>query len=151
MSEAFVKGLTGTTQSNCRRVDSVTFKGSSEPMHIFHYDAVPFDTLLSAHQGLDGLLAECQWTDEDAMAAGIKIDEIKRLLLSNKVALERQVYEMGFLSYIDGRWERCKIILFMWLKAFPGDQVAHVLLERIREQHFTAPKGWTGFHSLTEK
>ena len=104
MSEAFVKGLTGSTQSNCRRVDSVTFKGSSEPMHIFHYDAEPFDALVKPHEGLEELLEECDAQRCDAERAGVDLAEVSSLLASQKVALARQVYEMGFLSYMDGNW-----------------------------------------------
>lgn len=153
MSEDFVKGLTGTTQSNCGRVDSVTFKGSNEPMCIFHYDSEPFDSLakVKGYDGLEQLLEECEVEDDDYTRIGIEKEEIEKLLSSHKVALARQVYEKGFLFYIDGEWEKSKVVLAMWLRAFPGDHLAHVLLDRIREQGFKAPENWQGYHALTEK
>eukprot|EP00984_Skeletonema_dohrnii_P002553 scaffold893_cov110-Skeletonema_dohrnii-CCMP3373.AAC.5 len=36
MSEAFFTGLSGHVQSTCRRVDRVMFKGSTDPIQIYH-------------------------------------------------------------------------------------------------------------------
>ncbi len=151
MSEAFAKGLTGTTQSNCRRVDSVTFKGSSDPMHIFHYDSEPFESLKTKSPEVDELLSKCSWTEAEATQIGINLQEFQSFFASNKEAIVRQVYEMGFLSYLDGHWDKSKIILSMWLESFPGDNVALVLLDRLVRHDFKAPEDWAGFHALTEK
>ena len=151
MSEAFAKGLTGSTQSNCRRVDSVIFKGSSEPMHIFHYDCEAFETLKERPKKVDDLLKKCAWVDSDAQAADINLDEFKSLFNNNKEHIVRQVYEMGFLAYVDGKWDKSRIILAMWLDKFPADPLGFYLLERLYNSNFKAPQGWAGHHSLTEK
>ncbi|GMI32487.1 hypothetical protein TeGR_g15161 [Tetraparma gracilis] len=139
------------SQSNCRRVDAVTFKGSSEPMHIFHYDSEPFESLKSKSDACDALLKKCAWTDAEAQAVGINLDEFKSLFNNNKEHIVRQVYEMGFLSYVDGHWDKSRIILAMWLDKFPGDPLGFVLLERLANHDFKAPDGWAGYHALTEK
>jgi class 3 adenylate cyclase len=151
MSEAFTKGLSGTTQSSCRRVDAVTFKGSSEPMHIFHYDSEPFDSLKKGSVASEDLLAKCTWTNEDAKAASVDVAEIKNLLDSKKEHTVRQVYEMGFLSYVDGQWDKSKIMLAIWVERFPADPLGLFLLEMLHSEQFKAPAAWPGYHALTEK
>mmetsp|Transcript_14320 Transcript_14320/g.29448 ORF Transcript_14320/g.29448 Transcript_14320/m.29448 type:complete len:1400 (-) Transcript_14320:60-4259(-) len=153
MSEDFVKGLTGSAQNNCRRVDSVTFKGSNEPMKIFHFDSEAFEEFAKGGQSDDvkALLAECKWDKAQAKAKGIDLAEVDNLFGSKKGVLVKQIYDRAFESYVDGDWGKAKIILVLWLERFPQDKVAAVLLERLKEAGFQAPPGWPGYHALTEK
>ena len=151
MSDAFVKGLTGATQSFCRKVDCVTFKGSSEPMNIFHYDTESLSMLTTKNLETETLLQSCKWNDQEVASCEITVESIYESLHSRKDSIARQVYEQAFLSYIDGKWLKCKIILALWLTKFPCDNPAIVLLENILHQDFTPPKGWAGYRSLTEK
>jgi len=95
MSEDFVRGLTGNAQNSCRRVDSVTFKGSNEPMKIFHFDNEPFPRLAGPREEVKKLLEECKWSDDDAHAYGIDLDELDVLCSGKKEVLIRQVYDRG--------------------------------------------------------
>jgi len=152
MSDDFVKGLTGSTQSSCRRVDSVTFKGSSEPMHIFHFDSEPFEVMAHKPSNYEQLFEATEWhKEEDAVNAGLNIKDIAGMLDSTKEVIVRQVYEMAFHSYIDGDWEKCKCIFHMWIEKFPGDVLAQVLIERLMKLKFVVPEDWQGYHSLSEK
>jgi len=152
MSDDFVKGLTGNAQSSCRRVDSVTFKGSSEPMHIFHFDNEPFETMKHKPSHYEQLFEATEWMkEEDAVNAGINIKDVTGMLDSTKEVIVRQVYEMAFHSYVDGDWEKCKYLFHMWIERFPGDILAQVLIERLMLSEFIAPTDWAGYRSLSEK
>lgn len=152
MSDVFVKGLTGGTQSSCRRVDSVTFKGSSEPMHIYHFDTEPFEAMMHKPHNYEQLFEATEWLkEEDAVRAGLDIKDIARMLDNTKEVVVRQVYEMAFRAYTDGDWEKCKYVFHMWIEKFPGDILAQVLVGRLMGLGFVLPVDWQGYHSLSEK
>lgn len=151
MSEAFVNGLRGNTQNKCRRVDSVTFKGSNEPMKIFHFDSIAFEHLCRESERVNRLLKRCTWEKHEAESLNIDSNEFEDMCKSGKDHLIKQVYEGGFGYYVNGEWSKAKIILSIWLKNFPGDSVGIILLERLCEANFVAPADWAGYHSLTEK
>ena len=151
MSEAFVKGLTGATQSSCRKVDRVTFKGSSDPMNVYHFDSEQFSAMTERSTTTETLLESCKWTDDDVIHSNLNMDEIYENLHSKKDSIVRQVYESAFLAYVDGDWLKAKILLGLWVTKFPIDQPGVVLLENICSQDFTPPKPWLGYRALTEK
>mmetsp|Transcript_39068 Transcript_39068/g.47004 ORF Transcript_39068/g.47004 Transcript_39068/m.47004 type:complete len:1389 (-) Transcript_39068:157-4323(-) len=163
MSQAFVSGLTGTTQSTCRRVDSVTFKGSNDPMHIFHQDVEPFHALVTKPDNYDDLLRNTYWKNVDGNNGSHdqKIDihkiygfdeiDINESLNSEISSVVREVYDRAFNAYLDGDWGKCKILCHMWVTKFPGDVLSHALIEHMILHKFKCPEGWMGYHALTEK
>jgi len=152
MSDAFVAGLNGVFQSTCRRVDSVTFKGSNEPMKIFHYDSVPIEHQTDKPKNYAELLSATSWKDEaEINRVGVDVKEILSSLESGTSVSIRNIYDMAFNAYIDGQWGKCKVIFHIWLEKFPGDVVVHTLVEFLRKQGFVCPEGWQGYHALSEK
>mmetsp|Transcript_18250 Transcript_18250/g.52716 ORF Transcript_18250/g.52716 Transcript_18250/m.52716 type:complete len:201 (-) Transcript_18250:6-608(-) len=152
MSEQFVSGLTGSVQTTCRRVDSVTFKGSNEPMKIFHQDVEPFDPNGPKPDNYADLLAATSWRNEAELdGANVDVSFIIKSLQSKKTLDVREVYDQAFNAYLDGKWGRCKVLCHLWLERFPSDAVMHVLVEYLMKHNFQCPQGWQGFHALREK
>ena len=152
MSEAFVAGLTGTMQSTCRRCDRVTFKGSQEPMNIFHQDTEPFDHLTHKPDNYADLLQATSWNGEsELVAAGVDVNVVLKSLKSTKNVTIREVYEQAFNAYLDGKWKKSKFLWHLWMEKFPGDVITHVLVRYLMKYDFDCPVGWKGYHPLTEK
>ena len=153
MSEQFVSGLTGSVLSMCRRVDSVTFKGSSEPMKIYLYDAEAFDDPSKEKpENYAELLAATSWKDEAELdRVGVDVRPVLRSLQSEKLRELREVYDRTFDAYIDGKWGRCKVLCHLWMERFPGDAAVHVLTEFLWKHDFHCPEDWRGYHALRDK
>lgn len=152
MSEQFVSGLTGSVQSTCRRVDSVTFKGSNEPMKIFHQDVEPYGAEARKPHNYADLLAATSWQDEAELnRAQVDITSIIKSLRSKKTVDVREVYDQAFNAYLDGKWVRCKVLCHLWMERFPSDVVVQVLVEFLMKHNFQCPQSWQGFHALREK
>mmetsp|Transcript_33842 Transcript_33842/g.78143 ORF Transcript_33842/g.78143 Transcript_33842/m.78143 type:complete len:201 (+) Transcript_33842:1237-1839(+) len=152
LSQNFVVGLSGQFQSNCRMCDRVTFKGSAEPMYIYHYDTLAFHELRKPPQHYNVLLEATLWKcDEELVNNGIRAKEIKALLNASRYSTTREVYDMAFREYIDGNWKKCKFLLHFWLQKVPGDTIAQVLTEYLITQHFETPTDWSNCHALKEK
>lgn len=152
MSEAFFGGLSGAFQSSMRRVDRVTFKGSSDPMVIYHQDLEPLSTLQTPPHNYAALL-EMTSLDEDAAGEKYRglIEEAKSKLQSDTEVVQREVYDSMFNSYLDRDWNRCKVICHLWLKRFPGDVIVKELVEMLGEHDFQCPDSWPGYHALASK
>lgn len=152
MSEAFFGGLSGSIQSTCRRCDRVSFKGSTDPMVIYHQDVEPLSTLQSTPQNHNELLEMTSW-DKDAEYRGLIEDAQSKLTSSGRLGdrLQREVYDALFNSYLDGDWARARVLCRLWCVRFPGDVVVAGLVARLGRHDFRCPDTWPGFHALTEK
>ena len=158
MSEAFVSGLTGSIQKCCRKADRVTFKGSSEPMTIFHYDDRPLD-VLSANstttrpENFLDLMQATSWDKDTDIChqVGLDVGNIVQCMRSGRNLQLREVYDDLFNSYVDGKWSRCRILCHLWMERFPVDVLVHVLVEYLARYSFECPESWSGYHPLTEK
>lgn len=152
LSEDFVAGLSGKMQSTCRRCDRVTFKGSKEPMHIFHQDITPFHQLSSKPENYAELLEVTSWKEEAELTnVGIDIIAVKASLSSSKNIRVREIYEQAFNAYLDGNWKISKYLWHLWMEKFPGDTITNVLVSYLYEHNFDCPEGWEGYRALTEK
>ena len=148
MSEAFFGGLSGSIQSTCRRCDRVSFKGSTDPMVIYHQDVEPLSTLQSPPQNHNELLEMTSW-DKENKYRGLIEDAQSKLRLGDRS--QREVYDALFNSYLDGDWARARVLCRLWCVRFPGDVVVAGLVARLGQHDFRCPDTWPGFHALTEK
>lgn len=151
MSDAFFGGLSGSLQSTCRRCDKVSFKGSTDPMVIYHQDLEPLATLQSAPQNHDELLQSTSWGEETEVNYRGLIKDAESKLQSETELVQREVYDALFNSYLDKDWQRCQIFCNLWIKRFPGDVIVNCLVQQLSTHHFQCPDDWPGFHKLTEK
>jgi len=152
MSDAFVSGLSGSIQSSCRRVDRVVFKGITEPITIYHQDITPFESMSDKPNNYAELLTSTAWKDKNEInKLGINLFEMIKALESEKNLLIRQVYDAAFNAYLDGEWDRCKVLFHLWLEKFPGDVVVQVLVEYLIKNNFKRPKSWKGYRIRQDK
>ncbi|KAL7553381.1 hypothetical protein ACHAWF_017532 [Thalassiosira exigua] len=151
MSEAFFGGLSGAVQSTCRRCDKVIFKGSTEPMVVYHQDLEPLAMLQSQPQNHTALLDATSWDDQTESKYRGLIKDAQTKLDSSTELVQREVYDALFNSYLDKDWNRCKIFCHLWMKRFPGDVIVTCLVEQLSSNDFQCPETWPGYHALTEK
>jgi len=151
MSEAFFGGLSGSIQSTCRRCDRVSFKGSTDPMVIYHQDLEPLSKLQLPPQNHTELLEITSWDKEIEINYRGLIKDAQSKLQSNTELVQREVYDALFNSYLDKDWNRCKIFCHLWIQRFPGDDIVNCLVEMLGRHNFRCPETWPGFHALTEK
>ena len=152
MSDAFVSGLSGSIQSTCRRVDRVTFKGSSEPMTIYYQDTEPFQNLKMKPDNYGDLMTATSWENkEEIEKLGIDLTATLKALQSDKNLLIRDVYDVAFNAYLDGEWGKSKVLFHLWLEKFPGDTIIQLIVNYLMSHNFECPKSWTGFHILSAK
>lgn len=155
MSEAFVTGLTGTMQSTCRRCDRVTFKGSNEPMTIYVQDSgfEHLKKILEVDKEHNVKIQEATkpGDNEELKKMGIDTNAVLESLNSSSTLNIREVYDEAFNAYLNGDWDKSKVLFHFWLKSFPGDTVATVLVEYLIQHNFICPSEWKGYHSLKDK
>ncbi|KAL3809957.1 hypothetical protein ACHAXA_011399 [Cyclostephanos tholiformis] len=148
MSETFFGGLSGATQSTCRRCDRVSFKESTDPMVIYHQGIEPLSTLQSPPQNYSMLLDITLWEEQTENTYRGLISDAQFKLKSNSELVQREVFDALFNSYIDRDWKRCSILCHLWMEKFPGDVIVNGLAERLSLYDFQCPNEWPGFHSL---
>lgn len=152
MSEEFVFGLSGSIQSTCRRVDRVTFKGSTEPMTMYYQDTEPFITLNEKPSDYDEMMTSTSWKDKDEIhRLGLDLTVTLKALKSDKNLLIRDVYDAAFNAYLDGEWGKCKVLFHLWLEKFPGDTIIQLIVRYLMSHNFECPESWSGFHVLNSK
>ena len=151
MSDAFFGGLSGYIQSTCRRCDKVSFKGSTDPMVIYHQDVEPLSKLQSPPLNYEDLLKTTSLSEDVENEYDGLIKDAQSKLETKTDLVQREVYDALFNSYLDKDWKRCKIFCHLWMKRFPGDVIVHRLVEQLSKHDFQCPKTWPGFHVLTEK
>lgn len=153
MSDSFFGGLSGSIQSTCRRCDRVIFKGSTEPMMIYHQDETPISSLQSPPQNHDHLLEITTYDEETEMNyRGLIQDAKNKLQASSTELAQREVYDALFNSYLDKDWARCKIYCHIWIQHFPGDALVNGLAEQMyRINNFVCPDDWQGYYKMTGK
>ena len=151
MSDAFFGGLSGNLQSTCRRCDKVIFKGSTDPMVIYHQDIDSLASYSLPTRNHEHLLELTAWDDETDRAYNGLINDAKSKISSDRELVQREVYDALFNSYLDCDWNRCKIICHLWLKKFPSDPVVICMINHLSKYQFQCPESWPGFHALSEK
>ena len=151
MSEALFGGLSGSIQSTCRRCDRVSFKGSTDPMVIYHQDIEPLSSLQFPTQNHSKLLEITMWDKETETNYRGLIKDAQSKLQSTSELVQREVFDALFNSYIDKDWRRCKILCHLWIERFPGDVIVIGLAERLSLHDFQCPETFLGYNSLTEK
>ncbi|KAL7495107.1 hypothetical protein ACHAWT_003622 [Skeletonema menzelii] len=149
MSEAFFTGLSGHVQSTCRRVDRVMFKGSTDPIQLYHVPGASdwSNDPVSNHNELVAITA---W-DEDTYEQyrGLIRDAQNKIDSDNEIS-HRDVYDCLINAYLDKDWTMCKIYSHLWIKKWPGDRVVVALIEELSKYNFICPDDWQ-CHKLTEK
>ena len=152
MSEDFVSGLSGSIQSTCRRVDRVTFKGSSEPMTMYYQDTEPLHNLNIKPDDYAELMTATTWKGkEEIESLDLDLNATIKALQSDKNLLVRDVYDVAFNAYIDGEWGKCKVLFHLWLEKFPGDTIIQLIVKYLMSHNFESPDTWAGFHVLSAK
>jgi len=151
MSEAFFGGLSGPIQSSCRRCDRVSFKGSTDPMVIYHQDESPLSTLRSPLENHTELLDATSWDEEEEINYRGLIKDTQSKLMSNTELAQREVYDALFNSYLDKDWKRCKIFCHLWIKHIPGDTIVNCLADKLSNHDWQCPEMWPGFFALSSK
>jgi len=152
MSDIFVSGLTGSVQSTCRRVDQVVFKGCLDSMAIFCQDIEPFSALQGKPNDYSEILLATSWEgQEEIKTLGIDLAEILKALQSDKSLVIREIYEVAFNAYLDGKWGKCKVLIHLWLEKFPGDIVVQSLARQLMAHKFKCPSDWKGKRILQTK
>ncbi len=152
MSEAFVSGLSGSIQSTCRKVDRVTFKGSTEPMTMFYQDTESFHNLKKKPENYGDIMTATSWKNKEEIdEMGLDLTTILKALQSDKNLLIRDVYDVAFNAYLDGEWGKCKILFHLWLEKFPGDIIVQVMVKFLISHNFVCPEDWKGYHVLSVK
>lgn len=150
MSEAFFTGLSGHTQATCRRVDRVIFKGSTDPMQIYHQDVEPLSNLTTPSSNHADLVAMTSW-DEDTENdyIGLIRDAQSKIESDNEMA-HRDLFDSLMNAYLDKDWTMCKIYSHLWIKKWPGDRIVVALIQELSRHNFICPDDWQ-CHKLTEK
>jgi class 3 adenylate cyclase len=150
MSEAFFTGLSGANQATCRRVDRVIFKGSTDPMQIYHQDVEPLSNLTTPSSNHINLVAMTSW-DEDTENdyRGLIRDAQSKIESDNEMA-HRDLFDSLMNAYLDKEWTMCKIYSHLWVKKWPGDRIVVALIEELSRYNFVCPDDWQ-CHKLTEK
>ena len=152
MSDAFVSGLSGSIQSTCRRVDRVTFKGSSEPMTMYYQDTEPLQNLKKKPHDYAELMTATTWKSKQEIEnLDLDLNATIKALQSDKNLLIRDVYDVAFNAYLDGEWEKCKVLFHLWLEKFPGDTIIQLIVKYLMSHDFKSPDTWSGFHVLSVK
>ena len=149
MSEAFFTGLSGQVQSSCRRVDRVTFKGSTDPMQIYHVPGAS-DWSNNPVSNHSELLAMTSWDEEaENDYRGLISDAQSKIDSDNEMA-HRDFYDSMMNAYLDKDWQMCKIYSHLWTKKWPGDRIVVALIELLSRYNFTCPEDWQ-CHRLEQK
>eukprot|EP00956_Cyclotella_meneghiniana_P034476 scaffold105349_cov72-Cyclotella_meneghiniana.AAC.2 len=151
MSDAFFGGLSGNLQSTCRRCDKVIFKGSTDPMVIYHQDVDSLAAYSLPTQNHEYMLELTAWDDETDRAYNGLINDAKSKISSERELVQREVYDALFNSYLDCDWNRCKIFCHLWVAKFPRDPVVICMINHLSNYQFQCPESWPGFHALDEK
>lgn len=151
----------------CREVDTVTVKGSIQPVRLFTVD-VDFENL---HEKKDRFMGK------DIKEKKKIRDREKKLLLSSlfdpgsrkktwdvfskdkdfkelrrhydKVFTKK--FNEAYKKYISGDWATAEDLFSQCLKMHPNDGPTITLKSYIEELNGTPPQKWAGFRELTEK
>jgi hypothetical protein len=152
MSDEFVSGLSGSIQSTCRRVDRVTFKGTTEPTTMYYQDTEPFQNLKKKPDNYGELMTATSWKNKEEIEnLDLDLTASLRALQSDKSLLIKDVYDVAFNAYLDGDWGKCKVLFHLWLEKFPGDTIIQLIVKYLMSHNFECPKDWRGFHNLSAK
>ena len=145
--------LLATTQLQCRPLDRVTVKGSTEPVTLYTHDTSP--------TGEQSCLALAGTTHEDHLTL-MK----QRKQYCSRLVLEQQTLNVvdfqnewcsGFQAYVDGDWNTAVEKIKKCLVTRPWDSPCKVLLKYIRNagmeegDSLHAPADWRGYRSLNSK
>ena len=149
MSEAFFTGLSGHVQSTCRRVDRVIFKGSTDPIQIYHVPGASdwSNNPVSNHSELVAMTSWDEDTENDYR--GLIRDAQSKIDSDNEIS-HRDLYDGLMNAYLDKDWTMCKIYSHLWIKKWPGDRIVVALIEELSRHNFICPDDWQ-CHKLTEK
>ena len=145
--------LLATTQLQCRPLDRVTVKGSTEPVTLYTHD--------TSSTGEQSCLALAGTTHEDHLTL-MK----QRKQYCSRLVLEQQTLNVvdfqnewcsGFQAYVDGDWSTAVEKIKKCLVTRPWDSPCKVLLKYIRNagmdegDSLHAPADWRGYRSLNSK
>ena len=150
----------------CREIDTVTVKGSIQPVRLFTVD-VDFDNMQEKKDRFTGqtIREKKRVKDREKKDLHIKIFESQRkttwdLFSRDKDFKElRRHYDRGFTKkfneaykkYISGDWATAEDLFSQCLKMHPKDGPTLTLKSFIEELNGTPPTTWKGFRELTEK
>lgn len=169
ISEAVVTLCSARFTELCRRVDNAIIPGCSTPMELYSvdldYESVPIDrspppviqwpsgrNRYRARQFLSGQKAIKLREDFDMRACFDKDPTIRdmRKIFTREFL---QIFNMGFLNYLQGEWLVAKRMLLetqKYTQQMGGSQdgPSTALLSYMQDFQFEAPKDWTGVRQM---
>jgi hypothetical protein len=152
MTHVIYDQLLATTQAQCRPLDRVTVKGSTEPVTLYTHDV--------SSTGEQSCLALAEVSHEDHLAltkqrkqrcSGISAEQYLNVLNF------QSEWRSGFEAYVDGEWSTALVQIEKCLRLRPWDSPCKVLLKFIRNagtadgELLRAPADWRGYRSLNSK
>ena len=159
MTRSFLKLLSETAQTHCRKVDVVTVKGSNVPMPIYTYDTFQnqvFPQLRApkySSLSLEDILSkQAQNYDASAWTSDPDLTQL-RCLATNQF---RKTFEKGLNDYLSGSWDTAREKLekadkMMASNDIGGDGPSRAILKYMRENDWACPTSWRGHRPLTSK
>ena len=149
----------------CREIDTVTVKGSIQPIRIYTID-LDYDGLEEKvdrfqdyslkdkkkirdqeKKKLQKSISEGNRSTWDIYSRDKDFKELRRNY--NKTLAKK--FSEAYKKYIAGDWATSEDLLTQCLKISPTDGPSISLKRVIEEHNGTAPNGWRGFRELTEK
>jgi hypothetical protein len=151
--------MSETAQSNCRRVDVVTVKGSNVPMPIYTYDTFQkqvFPQLRTpkySYLNINEVLTQ-QAENYDVSTWMTDPDLIQLRCLATPEFIK--TFEKGVKCYLEGTWEEAKKRLekadqMMASNDIGGDGPSRAILKYMKANNWSCPPTWSGHRPLTSK
>jgi hypothetical protein len=151
--------LTPETAKNMRHIDTVTVKGSSEPMRLYTWD-LDVSKLKIERDTRDNMSAKEKKAKK--VQARIERNRYKEKVLNNqlKVSLKfdldqdiqlmrshvtpefTEIFQKGFNWYINGEWENARVFLTEAENLKSPDNPSRLLISVMEEYGFRAPNSW---------
>ena len=151
--------MSSEAQSNCRKIDVVTVKGSAVPMPIYTFDAFQnqiFPQLRTPkYSSLDLEEVLKKQADEyDILLWKHDQDLVQLRCLSTEKF--RECYRQGLDFYLSGDWEKARTHLIkanelMIESDVGGDGPSKSLLFFMESREWNCPRDWKGYRPLTSK
>jgi len=162
------KILTKETAKNLRHIDTVTVKGSSEPVELYTCD-LDTSKLKVERSEKDNIskkekkakkvqsriernrYREKVLSNQLQVSLKFELDQDIQLMRSHVTSRFVRTFDKGFGCYIKGDWKEAKRILSEAESMKYPDNPTKLLLSVMADYNFEAPETWKGYRALTSK
>eukprot|EP00744_Colponema_vietnamica_P002709 GILI01004220.1.p1 GENE.GILI01004220.1~~GILI01004220.1.p1 ORF type:complete len:852 (+),score=253.70 GILI01004220.1:189-2744(+) len=165
VSSAFHDILSKETKRTCRHIDTVTVKGSKQPMGLYTVDIDPSVFKVDHRLPGTGLAAERDHNRKrkQRLRQNLELDNFNvyslfqtdpdlQAMRSNIPESFIEDHTKGMQSYISGDWGLAKVQLEQCqTKKGRPDGPSQTILSFMSGFEYSAPQDWAGFRELTEK